>query len=549
MACLLRIAALFLLISLLMGCSQGEKEVGEKGAKEFSTPKIGSKDYSLQKPEGYYEIVDKVHGIKFYLPEGWIYRVDEGVASFYEPSYSKGIIIIPLSDATKGVEEILKHFNKKTAYVKGDKKSISVSFEADLSSVVSLTMPGRAGELIELRSPKEVRVVLSAFKDKKAGVAYVFFFDGSKIPEELKTIAKSLRFIKEREELSEVDVGNFATAKLPKGYTAEGRSVQSRSCPGYYSGIYGKIKGERGGSYEIIYAEYSYAFYTSLDLGYPWLEEYFKQQRGCLYEYIDLESFQTVVGKGNIDMCYKSIEEYTESLISLFKEKYPDIHVKSLDIVFKNVNVPENLNSKLYILTSDTNPMFIAYVVVQGLEMESSMPTPYGSLGMKMIGGNVLINTIDAKSPEEFSVFMNVKDTIKLKDEWLERNMKAARECYEYYMREARREIQHSREITNMITETMREISAMHWDSWEKEREFQERMAESVTRILSDYTALRDPETNEIYEVESFAQRYWINDEGHILGTDWDVSESDLLAEGWRPLEENPAGFVRDMWG
>ena len=74
-------------------------------------------------------------------------------------------------------------------------------------------------------------------------------------------------------------------------------------------------------------------------------------------------------------------------------------------------------------------------------------------------------------------------------------------------------------------------------------------MAESVTKILSDYTALRDPETNEIYEVESFAQRYWINNEGHILGTDWDVSESNLLAKRWRPFEENLAGFVRDMWG
>ncbi len=552
----IRLVLALLLFCILTGCSQPDMGGGSAKGKidegkipeSSKSPSKPEAEKPVPKPEGYQEIVDRVHGIRFYLPEGWVYRVNEGVASFYEPSYSRGVIVVPLSNVLGGVEGILRHFGEMQAYAKGDERSLTFSFESDLSSVISLSMPGKIGEVMELRKPGKVRVVVSAFKGREAGIAYVFFFDGDQIPEELKVIVRSLEFIREREELKDVEIGEFATVKLPEGYITSGKAIQSQSCPGYYSGIYGKVEGPDGGSFEFVYGEYSFAYYTSLDLGEPLIEELIRQQGLCFYEYVDFKNFQELFGRGGMEMCYKSVGEYTDSVISMLRERHPDLEVESFDLNVRGV--PENMNPKLYVLTSKSNPMFVAYVIVQGIEMENYLPISYGiSVGVKMVGGFAMLSVIDAKSPEEFSVFMNLKDGLKLKDEWYQRNTKRLRECTEYYMRETRKEIQHSREISNMITETFRDISAMHWDSWEKEQRFQEEMAESVTRILSDYTALRDPETQEVYEVESFAQRYWINDEGQILGTSWDVSESDLIAEGWRPLEENPAGFVRGMWG
>ena len=458
------------------------------------------------------------------------------------------MIVVPLSDARTGVEKIVEHFGVQNALAKGDEKSVTLSFKSDLSSVLSLSMPGKIGEMVELKRNEDVRVILTAFRGEKAGIAYVFFFKGEELPEELKTIVKSLELIKERVEVRDVDIGGFATAKLPEGYDAEGRTVMSQTCPGYSSGVYMKVSGPDGGSFEFVYGEFSFGFYSNMNFNDPTLEELMKQSGTCFYGYVDLATLKETFGKGEMENCYTSVEDYTESVISLVRERYPDLEVESVDVDFKNQ--PEIMNSKLYILTSRSNPMFVAYVLVSGFEREDTVSLlPYGVMDMKLLGGSVALMVIDAKSAEEFSVFMNLKDDLRFKEDWLSRNMMRLKECNRVYMEEIRKDIAHSREISNMITETMRDISAMHWDSWEKEQRFQEEMSESMTRILSDYTAVRDPETQEVYEVENFAQRYWINDEGQILGTSWDVSESDLIAKGWRPMEENPAGFIRGLWG
>ena len=114
------------------------------------------------------------------------------------------------------------------------------------------------------------------------------------------------------------------------------------------------------------------------------------------------------------------------------------MEVESVDVNYKNL--PEIMNSKLYILTSQSNPMFVAYVLVSGFEKEDTVSLlPYGAMDMKLLGGSVALMIIDAKSAEEFSVFMNLKDNLRFKEDWLSRNMMRLKECNRVYMEEARK--------------------------------------------------------------------------------------------------------------
>jgi hypothetical protein len=74
--------------------------------------------------------------------------------------------------------------------------------------------------------------------------------------------------------------------------------------------------------------------------------------------------------------------------------------------------------------------------------------------------------------------------------------------------------------VTQINTDTNREISQMLSDSFNSRMESQDRMSQSWSDMMHEVERVEDTRTGEVFEVMSGSNYHWINNQGLILGTD-----------------------------
>ncbi len=338
------------------------------------------------------------------------------------------------------------------------------------------------------------------------------------------------------------ELGTLGYIYLPPEYTVKGFALEDSSCPGtpaYYGFVLSDGKSMLLNGFYLSFKSsytpqsYGYGYYYAYDPMLAYYYAYEQQMQGaiaqaarkCTSYFVDPETASRMRIE-QLDTCEEDFSFFWDKINSFFG---CNPHA-------------ENRSESFY----GTTPMvqIIRYYncskrsgVVFAVLGKSSIE--YAGYSAKMLIAEYILVSWTNRTRDYMLSFEENK-------EFFSKIMQMRNRCFSKYSEQVREQAREASEMSDMVRRTFREISEMHMQSMEEEWKYQEEMAESVTRILSGYTAVSDGE--EVYEVEAGAEEYFKKDD-LIMGVSGDYDRNLLIAEGWQPLQERVEGFISGEWG